>query len=74
MTKVPSPFASIGVDIGKEAFHLVGFDSEGVVVLRRKIKRSALVHEFEKLPPTNRRYGSLPERPLRQPHLAPARA
>jgi transposase len=30
---------SIGLDIGKEVFHLVGFDAQGAVVLRRKIKR-----------------------------------
>ena len=41
---------SIGVDIGKEVFHLVGFDSEGKIVLRQKIKRLALVSTFEKLP------------------------
>ena len=44
-------FASIGIDIGKEVFHLVGFDPDGKIVLRRKIKRLALVSEFEKLPP-----------------------
>ncbi len=52
MTKTLGPFASIGIDIGKEVFHLVGFDREGAVVLRRKIKRSALVREFEQLPPS----------------------
>ena len=52
MNKTPGPFASIGIDIGKDVFHLVGFDSEGVVILRRKIKRSAFEREFEKLPPT----------------------
>lgn len=45
-------FASVGIDIGKEAFHLVGFDTAGKIVLRRKIKRSALISEFEKLPPS----------------------
>mgnify|MGYP003973091099 CR=1 FL=1 len=44
-------FTSIGIDIGKEVFHLVGFDTDGKIVLRRKIKRLALVKEFEKLPP-----------------------
>ena len=44
-------FASIGIDIGKEIFHLVGFDTAGKIVLRRKIRRSALINEFEKLPP-----------------------
>jgi hypothetical protein len=47
----PQAFSSIGVDIGKEVFHLVGFDSNGKVVLRRKIKRLALVSTFETLPP-----------------------
>ena len=43
-------FASVGLDIGKEVFHLVGFSTDGKIVLRRKIKRQALVSEFEKLP------------------------
>ncbi len=43
--------ASVGIDIGKDVFHLVGFDLDGKIVLRRKIRRSALVNEFEKLPP-----------------------
>ena len=47
----PQTFSSIGVDIGKDVFHLVGFDSNGKVVLRRKIKRLALVSTFEALPP-----------------------
>ncbi len=42
--------SSIGIDIGKDVFHLVGFDPVGNLVLRRKIKRLALVSEFKKLP------------------------
>ncbi len=42
--------ASVGIDIGKDVFHIVGFDPDGTVVLRRKIKRLALVSTFEKLP------------------------
>ncbi len=34
--------SSIGIDIGKDVFHLVGFNPEGKVVLRKKIKRLAL--------------------------------
>ena len=41
---------SVGIDIGKDTFHLVGFDEEGQLVLRKKIKRLALVATFEKLP------------------------
>src|SRR5262245_54574057 len=43
-------FLSIGIDIGKEIFHIVGFGVDGKVVLRKKIKRLALEREFEKLP------------------------
>lgn len=41
---------SIGIDIGKDTFHLVGFDRAGQRVLRRQIKRLALVATFENLP------------------------
>lgn len=37
---------SIGVDIGKDTFHLVGFDQSGQRVLRKQIKRLALVATF----------------------------
>jgi transposase len=40
----------VGIDIGKDAFHLVAFDSQGRRVLRRKIKRLALKSTFEELP------------------------
>ena len=43
--------ASVGIDIGKEFFRLVGFGLDGKIVLRRKIRRLALVSELEKLPP-----------------------
>lgn len=45
-------FASIGIDIGKDVFHIVGFDTSGKVVLRRKFKRLALESELAKLPPS----------------------
>ena len=44
--------ASIGIDIGKEVFHIVAFDVGGNIVLRRKIKRLALESEFKKLAPS----------------------
>ena len=46
-----APLASIGIDIGKEVFHLVGFGTDGKIAFRRKIKRLALVETFKKLPP-----------------------
>jgi transposase len=41
---------SVGIDIGKDVFHLVGFDPAGNVVVRKKIKRMALEKTFEELP------------------------
>jgi transposase len=49
-TRSTSGVAVIGIDIGKDIFHLLGFDGAGSVVLRRKIKRMALVQTFEALP------------------------
>ena len=43
-------FSVIGVDIGKNVFHLVTFDAEGKVAFRRKIKRLALQENFKRLP------------------------
>ena len=40
----------IGIDIGKDVFHLIGFDSDGNIRLRRKIRRLALTDIFQKLP------------------------
>ena len=43
----------IGIDIGKEVFHLVGLGADGRIALRRKIKRKrlGLKDAFERLPP-----------------------
>jgi transposase len=46
-----APPAVIGVDIGKEVFHLVGFGADGKIAYRRKIRRLGLKDVFEKLPP-----------------------
>jgi hypothetical protein len=42
--------AVIGVDIGKEVFHLVAFDTAGNIAYRKKIRRLALADTFEQLP------------------------
>ena len=44
-------FASIGIDIGKEVFHIVGIGTDGKIAFRRKVKRLGLVETFKKLPP-----------------------
>src|SRR5580704_15049881 len=43
--------AVVGVDIGKEVFHLVGLGADGKIAFRRKIRRLGLKDAFEKLPP-----------------------
>lgn len=50
MNKETDELMSVGIDIGKDVFHLVGFDHDGRLVLRKKIKRLALMSTFEKLP------------------------
>jgi transposase len=50
MESYTAPLAVIGVDIGKDVFHLVGFGVDGKIAFRRKIKRLALKDAFEKLP------------------------
>ncbi len=42
--------AVVGIDIGKDSFHLVGFDRSGQLVMRKQIKRLALNATFEQLP------------------------
>ena len=42
--------AVVGIDIGKDTFHLVGFDRSGQLVIRKQIKRLALNATFEQLP------------------------
>jgi transposase len=46
-----APVAVIGVDIGKDVFHLVGFGTDGKIAFRRRIRRLGLRDVFEKLPP-----------------------
>ena len=41
----------IGVDIGKEVFHLVGLGADRKIALRRKVRRLGLRDAFEQLPP-----------------------
>jgi len=49
-SKISSPVV-IGVDIGKEVFHLVGLTGDGKIAFRRRISRLGLKDAIEKLPP-----------------------
>ena len=47
--KSSDPVATIGLDIGKNTFHLVGLDKRGEIVLRIKISRNQLVRRLVNL-------------------------
>ncbi len=53
MTKTShdSAIATIGIDIGKNTFHLVGLDKAGAIVMRQKLSRGQLERRFANLPP-----------------------
>jgi len=38
--KATDQVTTIGIDIGKNTFHLIGLDAEGNIALRRKLSRS----------------------------------
>jgi len=46
----PSPIATIGIDIGKNTFHLVGLDRPGAIVLQLKTSREQLERRLANLP------------------------
>jgi hypothetical protein len=46
-----SAVAVIGVDIGKNSFHVVGLDDRGAIVLRQKWSRGQIEARLANLPP-----------------------
>jgi transposase len=42
--------AVVGIDIGKNSFHIVGLDNRGAVVLRQKWSRNQVEARFANLP------------------------
>jgi hypothetical protein len=48
--KSSDPVATIGLDIGKNTFHLVGLDKRGAIVMRIKVSRNQLVRRLVNLP------------------------
>jgi transposase len=41
----------VGIDIGKNSFHVVGLDDRGAIVLRQKLSRSQVGSRFANMPP-----------------------
>jgi len=49
--KATDQVTTIGIDIGKNTFHLIGLDGAGNIVLRRKLSRSQVIVRLANLPP-----------------------
>jgi transposase len=69
--KLNSAIAVIGIDIGKNSFHVVGHDRRGAIVLRQKWSRGQVETRLANLPPCL--IGGLRRRASSQPQAATAR-
>jgi transposase len=49
--KLKSEIAAVGIDIGKNSFHIVGQDGRGAIVLRQKWSRGQVEGRLANLPP-----------------------
>jgi transposase len=48
--KAAGIITTIGIDIGKNTFHLVGLDKRGAIVLQQKVSRGQLERRFANIP------------------------
>jgi len=44
------PVATLGIDIGKNSFHLIGLDARGAIVLRQKLSRGQVEARLANMP------------------------
>jgi transposase len=51
MPRTQTTLAVVGIDIGKNSFHVVGLDRRGAIVLRQKWSRSQVWERFANMPP-----------------------
>ena len=65
--KLESTIAVIGIDIGKNSFHIVGHDERGAIVLRQKWSRGQVEAPLCQHSAVPDRYGSLRRRASSQP-------
>ncbi|MCI0564301.1 MAG: IS110 family transposase, partial [Nitrososphaera sp.] len=49
--KTTTQVTTIGIDIGKNSFHLIGFDADGKIELRRKFSRRQMMMRLSNMPP-----------------------
>src|SRR6266508_2469728 len=48
--KTAGIITTIGIDLGKNTFHLVGFDQRGVIILQQKVSRAQLERRLSNVP------------------------
>src|SRR6266498_1551213 len=48
--KVAGIITTIGIDIGKNTFHLVGLDKRGAIILQQKVSRGQLERRLANIP------------------------
>jgi transposase len=48
--KTAGIITTIGIDLGKNTFHLVGFDQRGVIILQQKVPRAQLERRLANIP------------------------
>jgi hypothetical protein len=46
--------ATIGMDLGKRSFHLIGMDTRGKVIMRQQLSRGRLERHMANLQPSRR--------------------
>jgi transposase len=50
-TAAQNAIAVVGIDIGKNSFHIVAFDDRGAIVLPQRWSRSQVEARFANMPP-----------------------
>jgi transposase len=48
--KTPETITTIGIDLGKNTFHLVGLDKRGAIVLQQRVSRSQFERRLANFP------------------------
>ena len=72
--KLNTAIAVIGIDIGKNSFHVVGLDQRGAIVLRQKWSRGQVEARFAQPAALPDRHGGLRRRASSEPEAQGARA
>jgi hypothetical protein len=49
--QVTAAVATLGIDIGKNVFHLIGLDERGAIVLRLRLSRAQVQVRLANIPP-----------------------